>query len=134
VSLNCYLSSNYVFIPGYLLTLISRAPTTATCANVPGAVDYVLTSSDIAAINARMAQMNARMQAKANENDWAYFSLDAVYGLPKPSLNLTNILFSSAPFGSNISLDGVHPSSAGQAILATAAAQAIGAKYGVTIP
>jgi hypothetical protein len=134
VSLNCYLSSNYVFIPGYLLTLISRAPTTATCANVPGAVDYVLTSTDIAAINARMAQMNARMQTKANENDWAYFSLDAVYGLPKPSLNLANILFSSAPFGSNISLDGVHPSSAGQAILATAAARAIGAKYGVTIP
>ena len=134
VSLNCYLSSNYVFVPGYLLTLVSRAPTTATCANVPGAVDYVLTSGDISAINARMAQMNARMQAKATENGYAYFSLDAVYGLPKPNLSLTNILFSSAPFGSNISLDGVHPSAAGQSILATAAAKAISAKYGVTIP
>ena len=134
VSLNCYLSSNYVFVPGYLLTLVSRAPTTATCANVPGAVDYVLTSADISTINARMAQMNARMQAKATENGYAYFSLDAVYGLPKPSLSLTSILFSSAPFGSNISLDGVHPSAAGQSILATAAAKAISAKYGVAIP
>ena len=134
VSLNCYLSSNYVFVPGYLLTLVSRAPTTATCANVPGAVDYVLTSGDISTINARMAQMNARMQAKATENGYAYFSLDAVYGLPKPSLSLTSILFSSAPFGSNISLDGVHPSAAGQSILATAAAKAISAKYGVAIP
>jgi len=131
VSLSCYLSSNYVFVPGYLLTLVSRAPTTATCANVPGAVDYVLTSADINTINARMAQMNARMQAKASENGWAYFSLDAVYGLPKPSLDLVKILFSSAPFGANISLDGVHPSAAGQSILATAAVQAISAKYGI---
>jgi hypothetical protein len=134
VSPSCYLSSNYVFVPGYLLTLVSRAPTTATCANVPGAVDYVLTSGDISTINGRMAQMNARMQAKATENGYAYFSLDAVYGLPKPSLSLTNILFSSSPFGSNISLDGVHPSAAGQSILATAAAKAISAKYGVLIP
>jgi hypothetical protein len=133
VSRNCYLSSNYVFIPGYLLTLVSRAPTTATCANVPGAVDYVLTSGDISTINARMAQMNARMQAKAREHGYAYFSLDAVYGLPKPSLSLTNILFSRTPFGSSISLDGVHPSAAGQSILATAAAKAISAKYGVAI-
>ena len=134
VSVSCYLTSNYVFIPGYLLTLVSTAPTTATCANVPGAVDYVLTSGDITAINARMAQMNAHMQAKASANGWAYFSLDAVYGLPKPSLNLVNVLFSSAPFGSTISLDGVHPSAAGQSILATAAAKAISAKYGVAIP
>ena len=134
VSLSCYLSSNYVFVPGYLLTLVSRAPTTATCANVPGAVDYVLTSGDISAINTRMAQMNAHMQARATENGWAYFSLDALYGLAKPSLSLANILFSSTPFGSNISLDGVHPSAAGQSILATAAVQAINAKYGLAIP
>jgi lysophospholipase L1-like esterase len=134
VSATCYFSSNYVFVPGYLLTLISRAPTTATCSNVPGTVDYVLTSGDISAINARMAQMNARMQARAAENGWAYFSLDAVYGLPKPGLDVVNLLFSSAPFGSTISLDGVHPSSAGQAVLANAAVKAINAKYGVAIP
>jgi len=134
VSLNCYFSSNHLFIPGYLLTLVSKAPTTATCANVPGAVDYVLTASDISAINARLAQLNARVQAKAAENGYAYFSLESVYGLPKPKLNVIDLLFSNNPFGPNISLDGVHPSSAGQAILATAAAQAINARYGVAIP
>ena len=134
VSLNCYLSSNRLFIPGYLLTLVSKAPVTATCANVPGTVDYVLTPSDVSAINARMAQMNARMQAKASENGYAYFSLDAVYGLPKPAFNVPDLLFSSRPFGVNISLDGVHPSSAGQAILASAAVKAINAKYGLAIP
>lgn len=134
VSINCYFSSNHVFIPGYLLTLVSKAPTTATCANVSGVVDYVLTASDINTINARLAQMNARIMAKATENGYAYFSLESVYGLPKPKLSVIDLLFSSNPFGPTISLDGVHPSAAGQAILATAAAQAISAKYGVSIP
>ena len=134
VSINCYLSSNRLFIPGYLLTLVSKAPTTATCTNVPGTVDYVLTSSDIAAINARMAQMNTYMQTKAAENGYAYFSLDAVYGLPKPAFSVTNLLFSNQPFGANISLDGVHPSSAGQALLAGAAVRSINARYGLAIP
>jgi lysophospholipase L1-like esterase len=134
VSLNCYFSSNYLFVPGYILTLVSKTPTTATCANVPGTVDYVLTASDMSAINARMAQMNAYMQAKATENGYAYFTLDAVYGLPKGAFSVTNLLFSNNPFGTYISLDGVHPSSAGQGLLASAAVQAINAKYGLSIP
>jgi hypothetical protein len=91
VSLNCYFSSNYLFVPGYILTLVSKTPTTATCANVPGTVDYVLTASDMSAINARMAQMNAYMQAKATENGYAYFTLDSVYGLPKGAFSVTNL-------------------------------------------
>ena len=132
-SFNCYLSSNYLFIPGYLLTLLSKTPTTATCADVPGAADYVLTASDMNAINARMAQMNAHIQAVAAANGYAYFSLDAVYALPKPSFNLANVLFSNNPFGTYISLDGVHPSTAGQTLLAAAAIQAVNATYGFTI-
>lgn len=134
VSISCYFSSNYLFVPGYVLTLISKSPTTATCANVSGQTDYVLTPSDMSTIDARMAQMNAHIQAKALENGYAYFSLDAVYGLPKINFNLVDVLFSNDPFGPNMSLDGVHPSARGQALLATAAAQAISAKYGVGIP
>ena len=134
VSLNCYFTSNRLFVPGYLLTLVAKAPTTATCANVAGAVDYVLTSSDISAINARMAQMNAHMQALATANGYAYFTLDAVYALPKPAFSVPNLLFSGTPFGGYISLDGVHPSSAGQSLLAAAAARAIDSAYGLAIP
>jgi hypothetical protein len=134
VSFNCYFSSSYLFIPGYVLTLLSKTPTTATCADVPGAADYVLTASDMNAINARMAQMNAYMQAKASENGYAYFSLEAVYGLPKPRFSLVDVLFSNNPFGPNISLDGVHPSALGQSILAAAAVQGINARYGLVIP
>jgi lysophospholipase L1-like esterase len=134
VSLNCYFSSNYLFIPGYVLTLVSKAPTTATCADVPGTADYVLTASDMNAINARMTQINAHIQARATENGYAYFSLASVYDLPKPGFSLFDVLFSSNPFGPFISLDGVHPSGAGQTMLANAAAAAIAARYGVSIP
>ena len=137
VSFNCYWgssSSNSVFLPGYILTLLSKAPTTASCADVPGAADYVLTPSDMSAINARMAQINTHIQAKASQNGYAYFALSALYDLPKPSLNLYNVLFSNSPFGANISLDGVHPSAQGQSILAGAAVQSINARYGLAIP
>jgi hypothetical protein len=129
VSVNCYTSTNYIFLPGYLLKLLSAAPTTATCADVPGTVDYVLTASDVDAINTRMAQMNSHIQQKASENGYAYFTLGALYDLSKPTLNLSSVLFSNTPFGSNISLDGVHPSAAGQGILADAAVSAINSKY-----
>jgi hypothetical protein len=134
VSLSCYFSSNYVFVPGYVLTLVSRSPTTATCADVPGAADYVLTPADMTAINARMAQINAHIQAKAAERGYAYFALSALYDLPKPAFDLYSVLFSSNPFGANISLDGVHPSAQGQGVLAAAAVQAINARYGLGIP
>jgi lysophospholipase L1-like esterase len=134
VSVSCYFSTNQLFVPGYLLTLVSKAPTTATCTDVPGVVDYVLTASDIAAINARIAQMNAHVQAMATANEWAYFNLDPVYALPKPPFSVSNLLFSSQPFGPYISLDGVHPSAAGQSLLASAAIAAINAKYGLAIP
>jgi lysophospholipase L1-like esterase len=137
VSLNCYWgssSSNSVFLPGYILILLSKAPTTASCADVPGSADYVLTPSDLNAISARMAQINTHIQAKASENGYAYFALSALYDLPKPSLNMYNVLFSNSPFGSNMSLDGVHPSAQGQSILATAAVQSINLRYGLAIP
>lgn len=133
VSSNCYFSSNNIFLPGYLLKLLAATPTTATCADVPGAVDYVLTPSEMNAINSLMAQMNSHIQSKANANGYAYFTLGALYDLPKPALNLGNVLFSSTPFGQNISLDGVHPSATGQGILASAAVNAINAKYNLGI-
>ena len=134
VTADCARSSNYLFIPGYVLTLVAQAPASATCADVAGAADYVLTPEDVAAINAQMVRMNAHMQAKAAELGFAYFSLDAVYALAKPAFSISGVLFSNAPFGANISLDGVHPSAQGQGLLAAAAAPAITAKDGVAIP
>jgi hypothetical protein len=134
VSPACASSSNYLFIPGYLLTLLSRVPTTATCADVAGTDDFVLTPDDMNVIDARMARMNAHIQAKANEGGYAYFTLGALYDLPKPAFSVHDLFFSNTPFGPDISLDGVHPSASGQTILADSAAQAIAARYGLAIP
>jgi hypothetical protein len=134
VSDDCARSPNHLFLPGYVLTLLARTPTTATCTDVPGAEDYVLTPGDIAAIDERMARINAHIQARASEHGYAYFALSSLYDLPKPPFDLRDVLFSSTPFGANMSLDGVHPSALGQGILAEAAALAIGATYGLAIP
>ena len=115
-------------------TALPTATSTATKVECAGAIDYILTSSDINTINARVAQMNAHIEAKANENGYAFFKMAALYNLPKIRLNLFDVLLSNAPFGPNISLDGVQPSAQGQSILATAAVQAINARYGLAIP
>jgi lysophospholipase L1-like esterase len=96
----------------------------------------VLTQDDVNAVDARMAKINAHIRAKADEPGagYAYFSLDALYALPKPRFSVRGLLLSSAPFGPNISLDGLHPSASGQGILAAAAARAIAARYGLAIP
>jgi lysophospholipase L1-like esterase len=47
---------------------------------------------------------------------------------------VSNLLFSSQPFGPYISLDGIHPSASGQSLLASAAVKAINTKYGLAIP
>jgi hypothetical protein len=134
VSASCKASSNYLFIPGYVLTLLSRTPATATCADVAGTADFVLTPDDVSAINARMAMMNIHIQEKADEGGYAYFDLGALYDQPKPAFRISDLLLSRTPFGPNISLDGVHPSARGQTILADAAARAINARYGLAIP
>ena len=41
---------------------------------------------------------------------------------------------STAPFGAYVSIDGIHPSSAGQVVLANAVIDAINQEYGLSIP
>ena len=107
---------------------------TATCDDAGQKADYVLTPTDIRAVNSRMAAINTHIKAKAGENGYAYFALSALYDRPKGSLNIYNVLFSSTPFGPNISLDGIHPSAAGQKILADTAVKAVNTTYGAGIP
>lgn len=74
------------------------------------------------------------MQAQATARGYAYFDIAGVYDVPKIAFNIGNVLLSSQPFGPSMSLDGVHPNAAGQAILAQAATSALAATYHVTIP
>jgi lysophospholipase L1-like esterase len=143
VSGNCRDNQNLIFVPRFVFTLLGAATEalargrprpTLSCADIPGQSDDILTPTDVVTLNAQLAQMNAYIRQKANENGYAYFALSALYDRPKPRYSLSALLTSNTPFGAYISLDGIHPSTAGHAILADAAAAAINAKYGFDIP
>jgi hypothetical protein len=140
VNANCDASTNYVTITGKILpALITGAvraaaglgPFDLSCADGSGA-DGVLTEADITALNAQVAQMNTHIADRAANNGFATFSLGVLFDTVKDGVpfNLATMLTSNTPFGNLMSLDGTHPSAAGQAVLATAAKAAIIQKYG----
>ena len=138
VNTDCNTSTNFIALPKVLAAIVTAqvlagiAPFNLSCADQPGNQDYVLTSADITTMNALVAQMNTFITTKASENGYATFSLGTLYDGAKNGVtfDLATILTSGTPFGPNISLDAVHPSASGQAILAAAAKAAIVSKYG----
>jgi hypothetical protein len=106
---------------------------TFSCADVPGTQDLVLTPADITVLNGMLAQMTAYVRAQATARGFAYASLAALFDFPdlKPATySVVSHLTSSRPFGLYTSLDGVHPSAAGNVLLAIDAARALNATYG----
>jgi lysophospholipase L1-like esterase len=112
-------------------------PLPFTCAAAgPATVDFVLTPAEQAIVGAVAAQINAVIQSEAQARGYAYFSLDALYALPaaRPPFNVVAMFTTASPFGPLMSLDGIHPSAAGQAVIAQAAAQALNDTYDLGIP
>ena len=108
-----------------------------SCAGAgPTAVDYVLTPAEQAIVLGVVTQMNAIIQAEAQARGYAYMSLDALYAAPgvRTPLNVATLLTSAQPFGPYMSLDGVHPNAAGQALIAEGAALALNQRYDLGIP
>ena len=142
VSPDCEHSPNYINVSIKSLNMIFTGAFTSahgfpnpvySCADIPGEQDLVLTPADIGAINALLGQMTDNIRAQATARGYAYFSLGALFDrsdLKPANYSIIAQLTSSTPFGSLISLDGVHPSPAGHAVLADAAVRAINATYG----
>jgi lysophospholipase L1-like esterase len=137
-------SGNFIYVPGkvvgaYAAGIAARAagqPTPVlSCGDVPGTQDYVLTPTDIGALDAQLAEMNAHIRDVAVANGYAFFDLDPLYGRRhlKAPFSATTLLTSDEPFGPYLSLDGVHPSSAGHRILAREAAKALNTTYHLAI-
>lgn len=125
-----------VMLQGLAARAQSLPPVPFTCAaGGPTTPDFVLTPAEQAIVTGVLAQMNAIIQAEAAARGWAHFSLDAVYAAPgaRPPLNVATLLTSATPFGPLMSLDGLHPSAAGQALIAAAAAQALNQTYDLGI-
>jgi lysophospholipase L1-like esterase len=112
---------------------------TLSCANAPSStaiVDYVLDATDVAAVNAQLAAMNAVIRNEAATRGFAYFPLGALYEgvVTKPPFNAITLMTSTQPYGPYISLDGIHPSAEGARVIADAAATALNATYHLNIP
>ena len=108
-----------------------------SCAGAgPTTVDNVLTPAEQAIVLGVVTQMNAIIQAEAQARGYAYMSLDALYSAPgvRTPLNVATLLTSAQPFGPFMSLDGVHPNAAGQALIAEGAAEALNLRYNLGIP
>lgn len=101
-----------------------------------GVQDFVLTPAEASVVNGTMAAMSSHIRATTTCLGVAYFELESLYGMPglKPPFSSYQLMTSAQPYGQYISLDGMHPSEAGHAVLAKAAARALNDRYKLRIP
>jgi len=146
VSPDCDASNNLIFttvrIPTAVVAgLTNRAgnlpPFVFSCAD-GGATkqDFVLTPTEAAVVNSAMAAMNAHVRATADKYHFAAYNLEELFGMPnlKPPFNSVQFMTSAQPYGSYMSLDGIHPGAQGHTVLASAAARVINRRYGFGLP
>lgn len=146
VSNNCESSENLLFVAVRVPTAVATGlaqkarglgPFVLSCADGGmGVQDFVLTPAEQRVVNAALSEMNAHISATANQHRFAIVYLQELYGRPdlKPPFSVAQFMTSQQPYGPYMSLDGIHPSGQGHAILAAAAAKAINERYGYGIP
>jgi lysophospholipase L1-like esterase len=105
---------------------------------------FVLDPTEQAALNAATDAYNVTISDKATALGWAYLdpnpalaasragATPAIPAFPNFTSNTRDA--ATAPFGALFSLDGVHPSAAGQKIIANLVIGAINTKYNLQIP
>ena len=141
VNANCDASANLIVVPAVVPAAVAQGlgrrqagapPFVLSCAEGAfNAQDRVLTPAEEAVVDAQLAQMSDHVRGQAAARGYAFIELEVLYGLPKPAFSVVNLMTTGTPYGPNISLDGLHPSAAGQTIIANAAARAIEDRYNV---
>lgn len=140
VSADCDGSQNLLLVPVIVVSAVGNGlglrqagagPFPLSCAGDPSAEveDRVLTPAEQAVVNAQLVQMSDHIRGQAAARGYAFFELEVLYGLPKPPFSVVTLMTSGTPYGPNYSLDGLHPSAAGHAIIAQAAVRAIDDRY-----
>ena len=113
-------------------TLVGGNPMMINGVTVPLDDTRVLTASEAAEIQTTIAGYNATISAIANQSGWAMFDMHAFIetinsvGVSSGDLHLTGDLV----FGGFYSLDGIHPTARGNAVIANAMMEAIDSHYG----
>lgn len=111
----------------------------------PGAGDiFMLDPTEQATLAATVTAYNTTIQAKATQLGWAYLDPNPILAAQRtgatpaipafPNITSNTRDAATAVFGALFSLDGAHPSAAGQKLIANAVIGAINAKYSLTIP
>jgi len=141
VNADCNGSANLLFVPikvaaavaaGVQLAAQHLGPASLSCAaGGPADQDLVLTPGELAIVDAQIHAMNGHIRSEATRRGFAYFELGALYDRSdlKPAFSVVTLMTSLTPYGSLISLDGIHPSAAGSTLLARAAAVALDETY-----
>ena len=140
---DCAGSPNLLFVPvrvpqavgaGLQRRAAGLSPFVLSCTAHPSPLfeDYVLTPGEAAIIDAQLGEMDRYIAAEASRTGFAHMRLEVLYGRSdlKAPFSVATLMTSTAPYGPYISLDGIHPSAAGQRIIAEAAAEALDNRYG----
>ena len=96
---------------------------------------FVLTSTEIAAVNDAVAAYNVKLKSVADANGLAFVDVNAFMHTVKTGIIYNGVgINASFVAGGAFSLDGVHMTPLGNALMANAFIKAINSKYGSTIP
>lgn len=140
VSANCDANHNLIAVPYVVPAAVATAhfyhqnnlgPYTLSCAaGAATAIDRILNASEEAQANAVFVQIGNHIREEAEARGYAFMDLEPLFTTPKPAFSVVTLMTSTtAPYGVNFSFDGIHPSAAGQTLLAQAALTAINDRY-----
>ncbi len=102
--------------------------------------EEVLDNAEVAAVQAATAQFNTELKAAAESKNLAFVDMDAFFKSTamrdgKPQLSINTVAYTPAYVSGNIfSLDGVHLTPRGYAIVANEVIRNINTKYGAHVP
>lgn len=102
----------------------------------PLPANLILTKKEIKKIRKNIKKYNKKLETLANANGWAYVDVNAILndydknGVVVPGVGT----LTTAYLGGIFSLDGIHPTATGHALVAGTVVDAINAKYGTSLP
>jgi len=98
---------------------------------------FILDAAEQTTMSNTVNAYNAYIRAKADSIGFGYYDPNPTLISLRASgaiLTVPNIASATAPFGTGVSLDGIHPSSSTHILVANGVIDVINAKYGTTIP
>lgn len=131
-------SEDLLILPSstFIGTQVGVNPAAINGVSVPLADNWVLSKDEVAEVKTATEAYNAAIAAVASSKGLAFMDANALMsqlangGIQSNSFTLTSALV----FGTAFSLDGVHPTPRGYALIANEFSKAINATYGSTLP